>query len=337
MTEQNLIISIHAPRAGSDGNRWGYIDVISSFQSTLPVRGATRISSFDWHSRRISIHAPRAGSDSSSSSSVSISSNFNPRSPCGERLKRWFVFQCLLKFQSTLPVRGATKNPEFGEIRVIISIHAPRAGSDIKSGLRKGKLKYFNPRSPCGERLKLVGGELIQAQFQSTLPVRGATLIRFNERRNIYISIHAPRAGSDMVCILMYIICVVFQSTLPVRGATLYRLYLFVIVIISIHAPRAGSDLYLLSRWIFTLAFQSTLPVRGATTTNSVLRHISRYFNPRSPCGERQRTIFRISIIPYFNPRSPCGERLLKFESLFGFSNNSCMVIRFLAAPSSLL
>lgn len=38
-----------------------------------------------------------------------------------------------------------------------------------------------------------------------------------------------------------------------------------------------------------------------------------------------------------FNPRSPCGERLLKFESLFGFSNNSCMVIRFLAAPSSLL
>ena len=30
-----------------------------------------------------------------------------------------------------------------------------------------------------------------------------------------------------------------------------------------------------------------------------------------------------------FNPRPPCGGRLLKFESLFGFSNNSCMVIRF--------
>lgn len=39
----------------------------------------------------------------------------------------------------------------------------------------------------------------------------------------------------------------------------------------------------------------------------------------------------------YFNPRPPCGGRLLKFESLFGFSNNSCMVIRFFAAPSFLL
>lgn len=38
-----------------------------------------------------------------------------------------------------------------------------------------------------------------------------------------------------------------------------------------------------------------------------------------------------------FQSTPPCGWRLLKFESLFGFSNNSCMVIGFLVAPSSLL
>ena len=56
-----------------------------------------------------------------------------------------------------------------------------------------------------------------------------------------------------------------------------------------------------------TLEFQSTPPVRGATIEAA------------------QENAFMSD----FNPRPPCGGRLLKFESLFGFSNNSCMVIRF--------
>ena len=36
----------------------------------------------------------------------------------------------------------------------------------------------------------------------------------------------------------------------------------------------------------------------------------SNYFNPRSPCGERQSFNLCYNIIvKYFNPRSPCGER----------------------------
>ena len=57
----------------------------------------------------ISIHAPREGSD---------------------RDLQLF-FKRLRKFQSTLPVRGATLNAGLGHIRDIgISIHAPREGSD---------------------------------------------------------------------------------------------------------------------------------------------------------------------------------------------------------------
>ena len=39
---------------------------------------------------------------------------------------KWF-----LKFQSTLPVRGATQADNEGRIEIIISIHAPREGSDF--------------------------------------------------------------------------------------------------------------------------------------------------------------------------------------------------------------
>ena len=57
-----------------------------------------------------------------------------------------------------------------------ISIHAPRVGSDLilAWSLQLGK-SDFNPRSPCGERPG-AGVSLADAvQFQSTLPVWGAT------------------------------------------------------------------------------------------------------------------------------------------------------------------
>ena len=56
------------------------------------------------------------------------------------------------------------------------------------------------------------------------------------------ISIHAPRAGSDITDIVIEEATEIFQSTLPVRGATLRLVGLLLRKLISIHAPRAGSD-----------------------------------------------------------------------------------------------
>ena len=56
-----------------------------------------------------------------------------------------------------------------------ISIHAPRAGGDAA--------RKCTPTGKTG--------------FQSTPPVRGATIERLNERMEAAISIHAPRAGGD--------------------------------------------------------------------------------------------------------------------------------------------
>ena len=100
---------------------------------------------------------------------------FNPRSPCGERhgfaaagsapkvisihaphagsdscVSRSFT-RCS-RFQSTLPMRGATfvRRPCFHKLP--ISIHAPHAGSDCFRFTSPGGFHDFNPRSPCGER-----------------------------------------------------------------------------------------------------------------------------------------------------------------------------------------
>ena len=59
--------------------------------------------------------------------------------------------------------------------QIMISIHAPHAGSDILYHLVLPHIADFNPRSPCGERPAAKDAPTIAPKFQSTLPMRGAT------------------------------------------------------------------------------------------------------------------------------------------------------------------
>ena len=102
--------------------------------------------------------------------------HFNPRSPYGER-PGTTARQAMAerRFQSTLPLRGATRTLILIASIFCISIHAPLTGSD--------------PRIPYrGDS---------QHGFQSTLPLRGATSLACQRRIKIVISIHAPLTGSD--------------------------------------------------------------------------------------------------------------------------------------------
>ncbi len=132
--------------------------------------------------------------------------------------------------------------------RVDISIHAPRTGSDERDGeAAAAEWRYFNPRSPHGER------------------PRAAAVRAWNND----ISIHAPRTGSDR------------RAEQIRKGAG-----------ISIHAPRTGSDRIVKNVIVTHEQFQSTLPARGATSFSAPFSMRSAYFNPRSPHGER-RSIWR--------------------------------------------
>ena len=146
-------ISIHAPLAGCDWRSTATTRTTTAFQSTHPLRGATAYCSRCGEVLLISIHAPLAGCDQDLRALRRYDDDFNPRTPCGVRhgddpqdgaqvydfnprtpcgvrrggAGRW---RLTCGFQSTHPLRGATKS----------------------LGHRGNLLFYFNPRTPCGVR-----------------------------------------------------------------------------------------------------------------------------------------------------------------------------------------
>ncbi len=149
--------------------------ILGVFQSTLPVRGATRSRYGTQRKYCISIHAPRGGSDGMRSYNFTAKDDFNPRSPWGERRYTNCPNARSQTFQSTLPVGGATIKVAGAGWVIKISIHAPRGGSDVQYARVLVPVRYFNPRSPWGER----------------------RYIDIDSIDLLYISIHAPRGGSD--------------------------------------------------------------------------------------------------------------------------------------------
>ena len=306
------------------------------FQSTRPIRGATLwcgsavTGATDFNPRApygarhnvtskimtdcmISIHAPHTGRDRRRSSSRRSRSNFNPRAPYGARPSAILRPLTISLFQSTRPIRGATlqaadvrRHPDdfnprapYGARRaakvrprviILISIHAPHTGRDLVAA------DYGAPTS----------------RFQSTRPIRGATLCgpaytswnwNFNPR--------APYGARHQPCLQL-------QSAQK----------------ISIHAPHTGRDPGGPGAREGRTVFQSTRPIRGATRAWRSSATRPAYFNPRAPYGARHSVwrlllpLYNISIHaphtgrdhtpgcrtspdPDFNPRAPYGARLL--------------------------
>ena len=222
-----ILISIHAPLAGSDPTLWpeqelswyfnprspcgerlgvgDQLTALEEFQSTLPLRGATRFKLDSTICMTISIHAPLAGSDPDNLINPPSNRNFNPRSPCGERQVARAAMTFLKKFQSTLPLRGATPAVPDGRESGRFQSTLPLRGATTRKILDPdGSLPNFNPRSPCGERLKPLFNWLGGMLFQSTLPLRGATFVSGLRSYVLGISIHAPLAGSDLMLLIVF-------------------------------------------------------------------------------------------------------------------------------------
>ena len=219
--------------------------------------------------------------------------DFNPRTPCGVRLRMrlFLVMMCL--FQSTHPMRGATRKGNAETESVVISIHAPHAGCDDNlPGLNaEFIISIHAPHAGCDiNRLKKRANNVI---FQSTHPMRGATVNSFSSQQHLYdfnprtpcgvrpvnrhrprafhlISIHAPHAGCDAKSAAYVARYTVFQSTHPMRGATNRLWRSGSPAAISIHAPHAGCDLSASKKSKDWRPFQSTHPMRGATLWTAV-------------------------------------------------------------------
>ena len=125
--------------------------------------------------------------------------NFNPRSPWGERPCRKCPRKRTLRFQSTLPVGGATLLVHALNVTIRISIHAPRGGSDRLVSCKMILTLLFQSTLPVGGATKSHKTQPEELEFQSTLPVGGATQAAPPLLGKRAISIHAPRGGSNPV------------------------------------------------------------------------------------------------------------------------------------------
>ena len=195
------------------------------------------------------------------------------------------------RFQSTLPVGGATALFSPKPAKTVISIHAPRGGSDQAEWHQAHIGCYFNPRSPWGERLPI--DQLLALKK--------------------IISIHAPRGGSDQAAYNRRHRTWYFNPRSPWGERLLGTAYSYALNVISIHAPRGGSDCW--GRRERCGDFISIHAPRGGS--DKVAGFLSAYstnFNPRSPWGERQGWIPCQRATKYFNPRSPWGERHYQFD-----------------------
>ena len=164
-------ISTHAPRTGSDATQAVNPVTYTTFQPTLPARGATdfintllaqygdfnprsphgerrSVSRLRLPRRTISTHAPRTGSDRKRRRKPPPTPQFQPTLPArgATRVMR-SAFSGRAAFQPTLPARGATRSQRGSFASEDISTHAPRTGSDTARP-ENGGLEEISTHAP---------------------------------------------------------------------------------------------------------------------------------------------------------------------------------------------
>ena len=194
-----LTISIHAPLAGRD--------------SAAPGIGRAPWAHFN----------PRAPCGARPETSIWIwgDTYFNPRAPCGARL--WYIVTelgSIIEFQSTRPLRGATRPGSrdcraegFQSTRPLRGATAsawptrpqprfqstrPLRGATRPQRPRKALCPNFNPRAPCGARHAPAAHAAGGCDFNPRAPCGARRRGRHpGAGRGTGISIHAPLAGRD--------------------------------------------------------------------------------------------------------------------------------------------
>ena len=161
--------------------------------------------------------------------------------------------------------RDATK--EATGIKHEISIHAPHTGRDFPAAHASATNRAISIHAPHTGRDEdgwaLLTPDMV---FQSTRPIRGATIDKIAKYYTKNISIHAPHTGRDYQQKGWMVGKNHFNPRAP-YGA---RLEVFRVkssrAWISIHAPHTGRDTPLRLVTRSSSAFQSTRPIRGATS-----------------------------------------------------------------------
>ena len=152
--------------------RRGYVQLV--FQSTLPLRGATAYRFSIDETLIISIHTPLAGSDVCGR--ISVDGEFiSIHTPLAGSDYYPVSHLEYAPISIHTPLAGSDYCPVSQTEYAPISIHTPLAGSDSMSALPRSVFLRFQSTLPLRGATMLVDAHLVILIFQSTLPLRGAT------------------------------------------------------------------------------------------------------------------------------------------------------------------
>ena len=221
---------------------------------------------------------------------LSTPPNFNPRTPCGVRQSVNFYCPWGSHISIHAPRVGCDQGMAGKASCALISIHAPRVGCDTAPCTCITHGWNFNPRTPCGVRLRLFGLHQHPQVISIHAPRVGCDFLSRYLEDGTKISIHAPRVGCDSLTLRISTSRRNFNPRTPcgVRRSRRRGMELAGTNFnprtpcgvrrgwpvggtqgqpISIHAPRVGCD-----------------PLWHRS------KRKSRDFNPRTPCGVRHYT-----------------------------------------------
>ena len=189
-------VSIHAPREGSDMPR-KTVKQLKQVSIHAPREGSDNMTRPSAAAIPVSIHAPREGSDLLPSPSLPNASAFQSTLPVKGATVRFTVRVPLTRFQSTLPVKGATGDAGLDENVTVVSIHAPREGSDLSVSFLRFRSKRVSIHAPREGSDR--GWRTHQWCYRVSIhaPREGSDGVAIRPGNAIAVSIHAPREGSD--------------------------------------------------------------------------------------------------------------------------------------------
>ena len=166
--------------------------------------------------------------------------------------------------------------------------------------------KYFNPRSPHGERHVCPAKPRAFCAISTHAPRTGSDVTAGDAPADVQqISTHAPRTGSDGRKLVVQARLIDFNPRSPhgERRNSPYNENLC--SCISTHAPRTGSDLHSPQFKLFGMGISTHAPRTGSDGCAGARCTVCSDFNPRSPHGERQRYQIKPGTHPAISTHAP--------------------------------
>ena len=210
---------------------------------------------------------------------------FNPRSPHGERRRCEAIPAICSAFQSTLPAWGATPRSKFIARIRIISIHAPRMGSDLQAKCDSAEADVFQstpPRMGSDSKYNSAPGGYTDFNPRSRM---GSDRERRHESASNSNFNPRSRTGSDVLHVCQ------------VRRLQYFN-----------PRSRTGSDGVSLKRCTNQANFNPRSRM-GSDDTGNAYTYRNHYFNPRSRMGSDPGPFCGHGRADVFQSTLPHGER----------------------------